>query len=145
MRIFISIYVLLVSFSSIAENDLEVMLKEHNFLGRYTHQLYIKDDVLIYIDEHWPKDSNVQTFKLPQVSSKTLTKDDQRKLIKKIKELGVESWKPEYPEPREDVTQICDGLSFVLYIKAKGLDIRTVGACETPENYGEVSKLLGLN
>jgi hypothetical protein len=144
MRIIIVIVLLIISVQVNAEQRLEVMVKENNFFGQYNHQLYIQNGNLVFIDEHFQKNNRLPTNSLPKILTEKLTLDEERALILGIKELGVENWGEEYPESREGYSQICDGLSYIIYIKAKDLDVITVGACDTPNNYRKVINLLGV-
>ncbi|WP_395341198.1 hypothetical protein PN836_018655 [Ningiella sp. W23] len=137
----IRILVLFALFWPAVSEAIEIVFRESHFLGQYRHEIYIKDNQYVYIDDHFKLDNESNWIpSTPKLRALVLDIKAQQNLIEQLIELGVQEWKPEYPESNTPL--ICDGLSFVLYIKSEKLNTNSSGGCRFPPNYESVRKAL---
>ena len=133
--------ILLALFWPITSEAIEIVFRESHFLSQYRHEIYIKDDQYVYIDDHFELDNESKWIpSAPSLKVLALDFETQQNLVKRLIELGVGEWKPKYPE--SDIPLICDGLSFVLYIKSEKLNTYSSGGCRFPPNYESVRNAL---
>jgi hypothetical protein len=120
---------------------IEIVFRESHFLSQYRHEIYVKDNQYVYIDDHFKLDNESNWIpSTPKLRVLVLDIKTQQNLIEQLIRLGVQEWKPEYPE--SDIPLICDGLSFVLYIKSEKLNTYSSGGCRFPPNYESVRNVL---
>ena len=132
-----AIFLLILSTSASAEGLL-VNFSEGHFLQAYRHQTYIRSGEYIHVDEHFKYDEAKENVipDVPDIYTVQLTESQEANLVADLIALGVNDWKPEYPENMPGL--ICDGLGFNLYIEHENLNIYSQGGCYFPPKYKEV-------
>lgn len=135
-----AVLLFMVSVSAAAESLL-VSFDEGHFLQAYRHQTYIRSGLYIHIDDHYKYDETTDDVipQVPDIYSIQLSESQEVNLVAELIALGVNEWKPVYPENEPGL--ICDGLGFSLYIMDEKLNVYTRGGCRFPPNYKEVVEL----
>lgn len=112
-----------------------------DFLKGYTESIHVGNgNALAVRNDNLNKEKANAKDMFPSWKQVTLSDSKILQFKEELASLGVETWKPMYPENTKGL--ICDGFTFYLVVTSEDLNVDTEGHCTAPEKFTEVQNLV---